>query len=33
MLCVEAALIDRPITLAPGQQWKGWQELRVLPAP
>ena len=33
MLCVEAALIDRPITLAPGQQWQGWQELRVLPAP
>ena len=33
MLCVEAALIDRPITLTPGQQWQGWQELRVLPAP
>ena len=33
MLCVEAAQIDRPITLAPGQQWQGWQELRVLPAP
>jgi glucose-6-phosphate 1-epimerase len=31
MLCVEAAQIDQPVTLAPGQQWQGWQELRVLP--
>lgn len=33
MLCVEAAQIDQPVTLAPGQQWQGWQELRVLPIP
>jgi glucose-6-phosphate 1-epimerase len=32
MLCVEAAQIDQPVTLAPGQQWQGWQELRVLPS-
>ncbi len=31
MLCVEAAQIDQPVTLAPGQPWQGWQELRVLP--
>lgn len=34
MLCVEAAQIDRPVALAPGAHWQGWQELRVLiPAP
>jgi glucose-6-phosphate 1-epimerase len=32
MLCVEAAQIDQPVALAPGQQWQGWQALRVLPA-
>lgn len=31
MLCVEAASIDAPVALAPGGQWEGWQELRVLP--
>ncbi|MGD9772614.1 D-hexose-6-phosphate mutarotase [Diaphorobacter sp.] len=31
MLCVEAAQIDQPVALAPGQQWQGWQELRVGP--
>lgn len=30
MLCVEAAQIDRSVTLAPAAQWQGWQELRVL---
>ena len=30
MLCVEAAQIDTPITLAPQAQWQGWQTLRVL---
>lgn len=31
MLCVEAACIDTPVSLAPGAHWQGWQELRVLP--
>ena len=30
MLCVEAACIDQPVHLAPGEQWSGWQQLRVL---
>lgn len=30
MLCVEAARIDQPVTLAPGAHWQGWQALRVL---
>ena len=30
MLCVEAACIDTPVTLAPGQRWAGWQQLSVL---
>lgn len=30
MLCVEAARIDEPVVLAPGAQWQGWQQLRVL---
>jgi len=30
MLCVEAARIDEPVLLAPGAQWQGWQQLRVL---
>jgi glucose-6-phosphate 1-epimerase len=29
MLCVEAAAIDTPVTLAPGAQWQGWQQLTV----
>ena len=33
MLCVEAAQIDEPVRLAPGERWQGWQELRVPPAP
>lgn len=30
MLCVEAARIDEPVQLAPGAEWQGWQQLRVL---
>lgn len=30
MVCVEAARIDEPVLLAPGAQWQGWQQLRVL---
>jgi glucose-6-phosphate 1-epimerase len=33
MICVEAAAILRPITLAPGMSWSGSQNLRVLPKP
>ena len=32
MLCVEAARINQPVSLAPGESWSGWQELRVLAA-
>jgi glucose-6-phosphate 1-epimerase len=27
MLCVEAAQVDQPLTLAPGASWSGWQRL------
>ena len=30
MLCVEAARIDEPVLLAPGAQWQGWQQLKVI---
>lgn len=30
MLCVEAARIDEPVSLAPGASWQGWQQLTVL---
>jgi len=30
MLCVEAARIDVPVTLAPGASWTCWQQLTVL---
>jgi glucose-6-phosphate 1-epimerase len=30
MLCVEAATIDHPVALAPGQSWHGWQQFGVL---
>ena len=30
MLCVEAAQVDAPVAVAPGQHWVGWQQLRVL---
>lgn len=29
MLCVEAASIDHPVTLAPGASWAGWQQLQL----
>jgi len=29
MLCVEAACIDKPVTLQPGALWTGWQQLSV----
>lgn len=32
MLCVEAAAIESPITLRPGEEWKGRQELSVVPS-
>ena len=31
MLCVEAACIDTPVVLAPGQRWVGWQQLSAVP--
>lgn len=30
MLCVEAARIDAPITLHPGESWTGWQQLTAI---
>ncbi len=32
MVCVEAAAIDTPVRLVPGQRWSGAQTLSVLPA-
>ncbi|KAF2323061.1 hypothetical protein GH714_033066 [Hevea brasiliensis] len=32
MLCVEAACVEKPITLKPGEEWKGRQELSVVPS-
>ena len=29
MLCVEAAQVERPRVLAPGEAWTGWQRLRL----
>lgn len=29
MLCVEAAKIDAPVLLAPGQHWQGWQQFQI----
>ena len=31
MLCIEAAVIERPVQLAPGQSWRGVQRFEVLP--
>lgn len=31
MLCVEAAAVQRPVVLQPGEQWAGMQALTVLP--
>jgi glucose-6-phosphate 1-epimerase len=30
MLCVEAACIERPVVLAPGQSWQGWQAMALV---
>lgn len=30
MLCVEAAQVMRPVTVAPGGRWLGWQRLRTV---
>ncbi|XP_068647311.1 putative glucose-6-phosphate 1-epimerase [Aristolochia californica] len=32
MLCVEAAEVEKPITLKPGEEWKGRQELSAVPS-
>ncbi|RWV98061.1 hypothetical protein GW17_00039111 [Ensete ventricosum] len=32
MLCVEAAAIEKPITLKPGEEWKGRLELSTVPS-
>ncbi|GMP34400.1 hypothetical protein CsSME_00007289 [Camellia sinensis var. sinensis] len=32
MLCVEAAAVEKPITLKPGEEWKGRQELSAVPS-
>ncbi|KAJ0246067.1 hypothetical protein HA466_0176510 [Hirschfeldia incana] len=32
MLCVEAAAIERPIMLRPGEEWKGRLELSAVPS-
>ncbi len=31
MICVEAARINTPQTLMPGEMWRGWQALRAMP--
>lgn len=32
MLCVEAAAVEKPITLKPGEEWRGRQELSTVPS-
>ncbi|KAM2527427.1 hypothetical protein TB1_024683 [Malus domestica] len=32
MLCVQAACVEKPITLKPGEEWKGRQELSAVPS-
>ncbi|GFQ05431.1 putative glucose-6-phosphate 1-epimerase [Phtheirospermum japonicum] len=32
MLCIEAAAIEKPITLKPGEEWRGRQELSAVPS-
>ncbi|MBA0835518.1 hypothetical protein Goarm_007794, partial [Gossypium armourianum] len=32
MLCVETAAIEKPITLTPGEEWRGSQELCAVPS-
>lgn len=30
MLCVEAAVVEQPVPLAPGERWTGWQDIEIL---
>ncbi|XP_022715389.1 putative glucose-6-phosphate 1-epimerase isoform X3 [Durio zibethinus] len=32
MLCVKAACVEKPITLKPGEEWKGRQEISAVPS-
>ncbi|KAL8147092.1 hypothetical protein AgCh_004712 [Apium graveolens] len=32
MLCVEAAAVEKPITLKPGEKWRGRQEFSTVPS-
>ncbi|KAJ7952019.1 Glucose-6-phosphate 1-epimerase [Quillaja saponaria] len=32
MLCIEAACVEKPITLKPGEEWKGRQEISAVPS-
>lgn len=32
MLCVEAACVEKPIVLKPGEEWRGRQELSAVPS-
>ncbi|GLU22556.1 hypothetical protein SLE2022_386220 [Rubroshorea leprosula] len=32
MLCVEAACVEKPITLKPGEEWRGRQEISAVPS-
>ncbi|TKY64692.1 putative glucose-6-phosphate 1-epimerase [Spatholobus suberectus] len=32
MLCVQAACVEKPITLKPGEEWKGRQEISAVPS-
>jgi glucose-6-phosphate 1-epimerase len=32
MLCVEPAAVEKPITLKPGEEWKGKMELTAVPS-
>jgi glucose-6-phosphate 1-epimerase len=32
MLCVEPAAVEKPITLKPGEEWKGRLELSAVPS-
>jgi glucose-6-phosphate 1-epimerase len=32
MLCVEPAAVEKPVTLKPGEEWKGKMELTAVPS-
>ena len=32
MLCIQAACVEKPITLKPGEEWKGRQEISAVPS-